>query len=214
MSFMEEVVEIAFRSLAVSGLATLMASIWSIPLAAVLTHSKSRFCRTVLDVLNAMIGVPTVLIGLLLYLLLSRTGPLGIFNLLYTPLAISFGQAILITPLLISLAAEHLGRVRESVSELALSLGATRVQMATTVIREAGPQLVSTALVAFNRAIGELGVALMVGGDIRRFTRVMTTAIALEVEKGEFELALALGGILLFITILVTVAVRAFGRVR
>ncbi|RLE72923.1 MAG: ABC transporter substrate-binding protein [Thermoprotei archaeon] len=211
---MEEVVEIAFRSLAVSGLATLMASIWSIPLAAVLTHSKSRFCRTVLDVLNAMIGVPTVLIGLLLYLLLSRTGPLGIFNLLYTPLAISFGQAILITPLLISLAAEHLGRVRESVSELALSLGATRVQMATTVIREAGPQLVSTALVAFNRAIGELGVALMVGGDIRRFTRVMTTAIALEVEKGEFELALALGGILLFITILVTVAVRAFGRVR
>jgi len=211
---MGEVVEIAFRSLAVSGLATLMASIWSIPLAAVLTHSKSRFCRTVLDVLNAMIGVPTVLIGLLLYLLLSRTGPLGIFNLLYTPLAISFGQAILITPLLISLAAEHLGRVRESVSELALSLGATRVQMTTTVIREAGPQLVSTALVAFNRAIGELGVALMVGGDIRRFTRVMTTAIALEVEKGEFELALALGGILLFITILVTVAVRAFGRVR
>ena len=206
--------EIAFRSLAVSGLATLMASIWSIPLAAVLTHSKSRFCRTVLDVLNAMIGVPTVLIGLLLYLLLSRTGPLGIFNLLYTPLAISFGQAILITPLLISLAAEHLGRVRESVSELALSLGATRVQMTTTVIREAGPQLVSTALVAFNRAIGELGVALMVGGDIRRFTRVMTTAIALEVEKGEFELALALGGILLFITILVTVAVRALGRVR
>ena len=191
-----------------------MASIWSIPLAAALTHSKSRFCRTVLDVLNATIGVPTVLIGLLLYLLLSRTGPLGIFNLLYTPLAISFGQAILITPLLISLAAEHLGRVKESVSELALSLGATRVQMATTVIREAGPQLVSTALVAFNRAIGELGVALMVGGNIRRFTRVMTTAIALEVEKGEFELALALGGILLFITILVTVAVRALGRIR
>ena len=214
MPFTEEVVEIAFRSLTVSGLATLMASIWSIPLAAALTHSKSKFCRAVLDVLNAMIGMPTVLIGLLLYLLLSRTGPLGVFNLLYTPLAISFGQAILITPLLISLAAEHLGRVRESVSELALSLGATRVQMATTVIRETGPQLVSTVLVTFNRAIGELGVALMVGGNIRKFTRVMTTAIALEVEKGEFELALALGGILLFITILVTIMVRALGRVR
>jgi len=214
LPFTEEVAEIAFRSLTVSGLATLMASIWSIPLAAALTHSKSKLCRAVLDVLNAMIGMPTVLIGLLLYLLLSRTGPLGVFNLLYTPLAISFGQAILITPLLISLAAEHLGRVRESVSELALSLGATRVQMATTVIRETGPQLVSTVLVAFNRAIGELGVALMVGGNIRKFTRVMTTAIALEVEKGEFELALALGGILLFITILVTITVRALGRVR
>lgn len=214
MPFTGEVAEIAFRSLMVSGLATLMASIWSIPLAAALTHSKSKLCRAVLDVLNAMIGMPTVLIGLLLYLLLSRTGPLGVFNLLYTPLAISFGQAILITPLLISLAAEHLGRVRESVSELALSLGATRVQMATTVIRETGPQLVSTVLVAFNRAIGELGVALMVGGNIRKFTRVMTTAIALEVEKGEFELALALGGILLFITILVTITVRALGRVR
>ena len=214
MPFTGEVAEIAFRSLMVSGLATLMASIWSIPLAAALTHSKSKLCRAVLDVLNAMIGMPTVLIGLLLYLLLSRTGPLGVFNLLYTPLAISFGQAILITPLLVSLAAEHLGRVRESVSELALSLGATRVQMATTVIRETGPQLVSTVLVAFNRAIGELGVALMVGGNIRKFTRVMTTAIALEVEKGEFELALALGGILLFITILVTIMVRALGRVR
>jgi len=214
LPFTGEVAEIAFRSLMVSGLATLMASIWSIPLAAALTHSKSKLCRAVLDVLNAMIGMPTVLIGLLLYLLLSRTGPLGVFNLLYTPLAISFGQAILITPLLVSLAAEHLGRVRESVSELALSLGATRVQMATTVIRETGPQLVSTVLVAFNRAIGELGVALMVGGNIRKFTRVMTTAIALEVEKGEFELALALGGILLFITILVTITVRALGRVR
>ena len=214
MPFTGEVAEIAFRSLMVSGLATLMASIWSIPLAAALTHSKSKLCRAVLDVLNAMIGMPTVLIGLLLYLLLSRTGPLGVFNLLYTPLAISFGQAILITPLLVSLAAEHLGRVRESVSELALSLGATRVQMATTVIRETGPQLVSTVLVTFNRAIGELGVALMVGGNIRKFTRVMTTAIALEVEKGEFELALALGGILLFITILVTITVRALGRVR
>ncbi len=210
----EEVVEITLRSLAISGVATLMASTWSIPLAAILAGARSRASRTLLGIFNAMIGLPTVLIGLLFYLLFSRVGPLGILNLLYTPLAISIGQAFLITPLLVSLAAEHLGRVRESVSELALSLGATHVQVATTVIREAGPQLLSSALVSFNRAVGELGVALLVGGNIKRLTRVMTTAIALEVEKGEFGLALTLGGILLLVNIIATLAVKALGRDR
>lgn len=208
-----EVAEIAARSLLISGLATLLAVSWSVPAAAVLASSRSRAARAVLAFLNAMIGLPTVLVGLLFYLLLSRAGPLGFLQLLYTPAAVSLGQAFLVTPLLVSLVAEHLGRVRESVTELALSLGATRLQAAATVMREAAPQILSSALVAFNRAVGELGVALLVGGNIRGLTRVMTTAIALEVEKGEFEFALTLGGVLLLVNVAVTLAVRALGRV-
>ena len=208
-----EVAEIAARSLLISGLATLLAVSWSVPAAAVLASSRSRAARAVLAFLNAMIGLPTVLVGLLFYLLLSGAGPLGFLQLLYTPAAVSLGQAFLVTPLLVSLVAEHLGRVRESVTELALSLGATRLQAAATVMREAAPQILSSALVAFNRAVGELGVALLVGGNIRGLTRVMTTAIALEVEKGEFEFALALGGVLLLVNVAVTLAVRALGRV-
>ncbi|RLE74952.1 MAG: ABC transporter substrate-binding protein [Thermoprotei archaeon] len=210
---MREVAEIAARSLLISGLATLLAVSWSVPAAAVLASSRSRAARAVLAFLNAMIGLPTVLVGLLFYLLLSGAGPLGFLQLLYTPAAVSLGQAFLVTPLLVSLVAEHLGRVRESVTELALSLGATRLQAAATVMREAAPQILSSALVAFNRAVGELGVALLVGGNIRGLTRVMTTAIALEVEKGEFEFALALGGVLLLVNVAVTLAVRALGRV-
>ncbi|HIE24336.1 MAG TPA: ABC transporter permease subunit, partial [Candidatus Korarchaeota archaeon] len=135
-------------------------------------------------------------------------------RLLYTPLAISIGQAVLITPLLVTFAYQALEREKREVWELAISLGAQSRQASTTLFRETMPKLLNASLIVFNRAIGELGVALMLGGNIKGFTRVMTTAIALEVSKGEFELALFLGGLLLVITYTITAISRLVGGER
>lgn len=208
-----EVVEILLRSLAVSGAATLLAASWSVPAALALTISDSRVSRLIQDVLSALIGVPTVVLGLFLYQILSRSGPLGFLRILYTPVAIAFGQALLVTPLIIAVAASSLAKVRERVWEVTLSLGATEHQAAVAVAREGLPQLLRGVLLSFNRAIGELGVALMVGGNIGGYTRVMTTAIALGIMKGEYELALSLGVLLLVTSTAVTIAVRVAGGV-
>ncbi|RLF06916.1 MAG: ABC transporter substrate-binding protein [Thermoprotei archaeon] len=157
-----------------------------------------------MGVFNTLIGFPTVLAGLLLYLLFSHAGPLGALNLLYTPQIIIIGQAILITPLLISLTYETFVKALSDYWELAISLGASKIQAYKLVIREVLGDVVIASLIAFARAIGELGVALLVGGNIKGFTRVLTTAIALEVEKGEFDKAMILG-LVLFATILVVV---------
>lgn len=208
---LNEVVEILVRSLALSGAATVLAAAWSVPAALALVVCESRASRLIQDILNSLVGIPTVVLGLFLYTVLSRSGPLGFLGLLYTPAAIVIGQAILITPLVVSVAASSLAKVKERVWEVALSLGATRTQAAITVAHEGLSLLVRSVLVGFNRAIGELGVALMVGGNIKNFTRVMTTAIALGVMKGEYELALALGAILLTVSAVVTIVIRVVG---
>ncbi len=203
------------RSLAISGSATLLASTWSIPLAVKLViGGDSRASRLALDLLNSLTSVPTVVIGLVMYLILSRSGPLGFLNLLYTPVAIALGQAVLVTPLITSAAAASLSGVHEVVWEMAMALGATERQAAGAMLREALPSILTVVLLGFNRALGELGIALMLGGNIRGFTRVMTTAIALEVSRGEFELALSLSGILLSLAIVVNVAIRRMGERR
>ncbi len=208
-----EVAGIVLRSLMVSGAATLLSASWSIPLALRLVlGGEGRGKRLVMDLLNSLVGIPTVVVGLILYFLLSRSGPLGQLQLLYTPLAITIGQAILITPFIASLSAEALRSVRERLWETLISLGATEGQAAATVVDEASPGLVTSILLGFSRAVGELGVALMLGGNIRGFTRVMTTAIALEVGRGEFELALALGAILVSLSFLTTLTIRALTR--
>ena len=208
-----EVAGIVLRSLMVSGAATLLSASWSIPLALRLVlGGEGRGKRLVIDLLNSLVGIPTVVVGLILYFLLSRSGPLGQLQLLYTPLAITIGQAILITPFIASLSAEALRSVRERLWETLISLGATEGQAAATVVDEASPGLVTSILLGFSRAVGELGVALMLGGNIRGFTRVMTTAIALEVGRGEFELALALGAILVSLSFLTTLTIRALTR--
>jgi len=206
-----EILEITARSLMVSGTATLLAATWSIPLAYKLSGSP-RASRMVMPVLEALVGLPTVLVGLVLYGLLSRNGPLGFLDLLYTPLAISLGEAILITPLLTSVSYRVLRRARETFGELALSLGATPAKAMQLAVQQAVPGLVAAGVMAFSRAVGELGVALLVGGNIRGETRVLTTAIALEVSKGSYETALYLGAILLVLTIGVSTAARILAR--
>lgn len=203
-----EVMEIVGRSLLVSGSATLMASGWSLLISLKLLLSKSRAAELVIDFFNTLVGVPTVVIGLLLYLLLSRSGPLGFTSILYTPTAISIGEAILATPFIVSLSISTLRRAGEELWETLIAVGASERQAAATLIRESLPGLLIAFILGFNRNVGELGIALMLGGNIKGLTRVMTTAIALEVSKGEFELALTLGGILLAITFLITSLVR------
>lgn len=208
-----EALEIAARSLAVSGTATLLSSTWSIMLAYLLARSP-RASRLLVPLLEALVGIPTVLVGLLLYLLLSSQGPLGMLRLLYTPRAIMVGQAILITPLIASVAYRVLIYSWSVYGELALSLGATEGQAARLVLSESLPGLMTAVVMGFSRALGELGVALMVGGNIRGYTRVITTAIALEVSRGEFGLAVSLGLMLVAILVLVSLTLRLLGRLR
>ena len=208
---MVNVVPIVLRSVLVSGLATLMASLWSIPIAVLLAVSKSRLAQIVLDLFNSLVSLPTVVLGLCLYMILSRSGPLGFLSLLYTPLAISIGQAVLITPLIVSVLVNSLSKIRDGVLETAFALGATRSQAYLTLLYEGLPLVTRSILVGFNRAIGELGVALMLGGNIKGYTRVMTTAIALEVVKGNFEEAISLGLFFIVIIAVLTTAIRIIG---
>ena len=206
-----ELLTIVLRSVSVSGLAVLLSSTWSIPLALRLTLTSSKLGKMVEDLVNALTSIPTVVLGLLLYMLLSRSGPLGFLGLLYTPYAIVVGQAILVTPLITSIALTGLLKVKDEVWELLISLGAGRRQVSQALVREGLHQILSSILLGFNRALGELGVALTVGGNVRGLTRVMTTAIALEVSRGEYELAVSLGLILLTVSLALTLVVRRLG---
>ena len=199
------------RSLFVSGGAAVLASTWSIPLGILLSISNGRSTKVFLSIINVLIGIPTVLLGLLLYMILSRSGPLGFLNLLYTPIAIMIGQAILITPLVISLVYEVASGEARDLIEMLKTYGADKLQIVETIIDEAKDRILGTSIIGFQRAVGELGIALMLGGNIKGLTRVFTTAIALEVQKGDFELAIQLGIILLIIDLLLIVIIRLIG---
>lgn len=199
-------VEVVVRSLYISGSATLLSTAWSMPLA-YLMASRPRL-RGLASALEALVGVPTVLVGLVLYMLLSRRGPLGFLGLLYTPQAIILGEAILVTPLVASVAYRALRSAVETHGELALSLGASEAQAMATAVREAWGGILSAVVMGFSRAIGELGVALMVGGNIKGYTRTITTSIALDVALGEFEEALTLGSFLVALLVAVSLTLR------
>jgi tungstate transport system permease protein len=190
-------IDITIRTLSVSGLATILASCWSIPLGVALGLGRFRGRTLLRGAFNALMGVPAVTIGLIFYLILSRSGPLGGFQLLYTPAAIILGQAILITPILVSLSATTVEAVDPEIKSLALTLGASETAANLTVIGESLGGIVLSISASFNRAIAELGVALMVGGNIRGATRVLTTVIALETGRGEISLGIALTALLL-----------------
>ncbi len=203
---MDEVIDIAIRSILISGTATILSSLWSFP-TTYLAIIKPRL-RFIIPFMESLSGIPTVLIGLLLYLLLSRSGPLGFLNLLYTPHAIVIGQAILVTPLIIATSFEPLKTAYEYYGELVLSLGASRKQAMFTIFRESSNMILASIAIAFSRALGELGIALMVGGNIQWETRVFSTAIALYVSMGYFDYAIRLGIILLSIEIILITVIK------
>ena len=203
---------IVLRSLYISGLATAMATLWSLPIAVVLGLKNIPGKRFIRASFNAFLGIPTVVLGLVLFLLLSRSGPLGMFGLLFTPLAISIGQAILITPIIVSFITSAIESINLELRDLARTLGSTEVQASTAILREASGGVTLAIIAGFNRAFAELGVAMMLGGNIHGLTRILTTAIALETARGEIAFSIALGIILVSIVYAVSIILNYLRR--
>ena len=192
-----EVVAVVAVSLRVSGASTLLASLMGIPLGFGIAFGSFRGKRLVITCLNTLLALPTVVIGLLVYAVISRRGILGALDLLYTQKAIIVGQTILILPVVATLTIAAISRIDQRYRKTAMTLGANRRQTAWVIFREARFGVVAAVIAAFGRVIAEVGISMMLGGNARGFTRTMTTAMALEYDKGQFDLAMALGMILL-----------------
>jgi len=209
-----EVYATIYRSFYVTGLGTLLSCTWSIPIAAVLGLYSFRGKWVVKGIFSSLIGVPTVALGLLLYLLMSHEGEFGSLHLLYTLNGIAIGQSILVTPIIVSFTANALGTADTQVKDLALTLGASGFRTDLAIMRETVWSMVLAVSAAFNRGFGELGVAMIVGGNLLGETRVLTTSIALETTLGEFDVAMAYAIILMAIVVVITLAINLVERVR
>ncbi len=208
------VIEITTRSILISGTATFLSALWGTPIGMILGLKKFRGKTILKSLFNALLGIPTVALGLILYLFFSRSGPLGFLQFLYTPAGIIIGQAILITPITVSLVTSAIESVDPEIRDLARTLGASETQASLAVLGESSSGLLLAIIASFNRAIAELGIALMIGGNIRGITRVLTTTIALETTRGEIVLAIALAIILLTIVFLVSLSINLIQRRR
>jgi tungstate transport system permease protein len=208
LSLDAELFGIIFLSLEVSGLALLIATMLGLPAGAVLGLRKFPGRGLVVSVMNTFMGLPPVVVGLFIYLLMSRRGMLGFLGLLYTPSAMIIAQTILALPIVTALCQSAIVNVDPVIRQAALTLGATPGQVTVAIIKEARYGIFSAIIAAFGRVMAEVGAILIVGGNIAGYTRVMTTTIALETDKGNFELALALGVILLAISFVVNAALH------
>ncbi len=188
-----ELLSIVGVSLKVSAISTLLASIVGVPCGFLIAYSSFYGKRLLLTCLNTLLAMPTVVIGLLVYSFISRRGVFGSLELLYTQNAIIIGQVILIIPLVTTLTIAAISRIDNRYRNTALTLGATQLQMAWVIIQEARYGICAAVIAAFGRVIAEVGISMMLGGNAKGFTRTMTTAMALEYDKGEFVLAVALG---------------------
>lgn len=214
VSFDPQVLAVVGVSLRVSLLATLLATVCGLPIGFLVATRNFRGRRAVDLVLKTLTAFPTVVVGLLTYTVLSRRGPLGALGLLYTPWAMVIGGTILATPLIAALTVAVVAGADPRVEDTALTLGASRLGAAFTVLMEMRRGVLAAIVTGFGRLISELGVALMVGGNIQGSTRTMTTAIALETSKGEFALAFALGLILLGVALAVNIGVAVLAPTR
>jgi len=204
-----DLVEIVLLSVQVSITASVLALIIGLPIGALVAVARFAGRSVVLVVMNALMGLPPVVVGLLVYLHLSRSGPLGFLGLLYTPTAMIIAQTILITPIVAALSRQLIEDLHAEYAPLFRSLCLTRLQTMRALLWDARYSLITVALAGFGRAMAEVGAVIIVGGNIDHLTRVMTTAIALETSKGELALALALGMILLVLALVVNGAVQA-----
>ena len=200
VSFDKELVSVVWVSLKVSSVSTMLAGLLGVPLGFVIAFGAFRGKQMVITCLNTLLALPTVVIGLFVYALISRRGIFGPFDLLYTQKAIILGQIILIVPLVAAFTIAAVSRIDIRYRKTAMTLGANRVQTAGVIIREARFGIVAAVIAAFGRVISEVGISMMLGGNAKGFTRTMTTAMALEYDKGEFILAIALGIILLMLS--------------
>ncbi|MEO0547548.1 MAG: ABC transporter permease, partial [Pseudomonadota bacterium] len=202
-----QLMEIALRSLQVSVTSVVIASLIGMPLGAWLAVRRFRMRRFVIAFLNALMGLPPVVVGLVVYILLSRSGPFGVLGLLFTPTAMIIAQVLIVTPLIASIAHQAMRDLWAQYHDLLISLDATRWQRIQTLVVDGRRGLLTAALAGFGRAIGEVGAIMIVGGNIDQATRVLTTAIALETSRGDFALALGLGFVLITLAVLVSLTV-------
>ena len=200
-----EVLAITLRTLGISCSSTLLAALIFIPLGSLIYFYSFTGKRVVVNLVQSLYSLPTVFVGLLVFIMFSTSGPLGHFGILFTPQVMVIGQMVLISPIITGLTMSAMSGVSQEIKDTALSLGATRFQTIGTIIWEARYATITTVLVGFGRAISEVGCALMVGGNIRGATRVLTTAMSLETSLGNIELAMALGIILISVALIVSI---------
>ena len=198
-----EVIEVVTTSLKISISSTFIASIISIPLAILIARNKFKTKKFINIILNTMLSLPTVVIGIFVYSIISRRGVLGELDLLFTPVGIIIGQVILIIPLITALIRNVIFSMDEKLYKTATSMGASRRQKFKLLISEARYGIIGALIAGFGRVLGEIGVSMMLGGNIKGVTRTITTAMSLETNKGRFAFALALGIILLSLSFLI-----------
>ena len=202
-----QLLHIVGLSLSVSALACMIATAFGLLIGAAVAVWRFPGRGAVLVVLNTLLALPSVVVGLVVYLLLSRAGPLGSWGILFTPAAMVIAQAILVTPIVAALARQTIEDAMRNHGQQLRSLGANRLECALIIAWDERLALLTLALLAFGRAVSEVGAVMMVGGNIAGVTRVMTTAIALETSKGDLPLALALGLVLLAVVLLINVVI-------
>jgi tungstate transport system permease protein len=207
LSLDSDLLEIVGLSLWVSGCAVLIAGLVGVPFGALIAISRFPGRSAIVVLMNAMMGLPPVVVGLAIYLLLSRAGPLGQFGILYTPTAMIIAQAVLVAPIVAALSRQTVEDLKAEYEDQLRVFGIGTWGMVTTLVWDARYSLLTALLAGFGRAVAEVGAVIIVGGNINHVTRVMTTTIALETSKGNLALAMALGVVLVTIATAVNAAV-------
>ena len=207
-----DLLEIVGLSLRVTVTAVLIASLIGLPLGAWLVINRFRFRRQTIAVLNALMGLPPVVVGLFVYVMLSRSGPFGVFGLLFTPTAMIIAQVIIITPLIASISHQTIRDLWAEYHDLLISLNTSRWQRITALLWDGRRALLTAMLAGFGRAIGEVGAIMIVGGNIDHSTRVLTTSIALETGKGNFAFAMGLGFVLIALAVTINLLMHSLSR--
>jgi len=212
LSMDDALISIVVLSLQVSLMAVFIASLIALPLGAALALWRFPGRNVVIIALNALMGLPPVVAGLCVYLLLSRAGPLGEWGLLFTPTAMVIAQVVLVLPIIAALTRQHVEALHSEYAEQLNSLGLTRQRMIPTLLWDARFALLTVILAGFGRASAEVGAVMIVGGNIDGVTRVMTTSIVLETSKGNLPMALGLGIILLALVTMINAIAHAIGE--
>ncbi|UCG70440.1 MAG: ABC transporter permease [Thermoplasmata archaeon] len=208
----ERLIGITLLTLYVAGCSTIISSLIGIPIGTYLGLRKTRFALLIKVFTHTLYGLPPVIAGLLVFILLSRAGPLGEFGILFTPTAMIFAQVILVTPLIIGLSASAIGSIPNVTVDTARTLGAKGFTLLKTLIVESRIGMFTAVMVGFGRAISEVGAVIIVGGNIKWHTQVLTTAIVDETQKGNFDFALVLGGILITLALITSIILTIFQR--
>ena len=207
-----DLLEITLRSLQVSVSALIIACMIALPFGTWLAINRFRHRRSAIAILNALMGLPPVVVGLIVYVFLSRSGPFGVLGLLFTPWAMIIAQVIIIAPLIASVAHQSIRDLWAEYHDLLISLNTSKSQRIKTLLWDGRRALLTASLAGFGRAIGEVGAIMIVGGNIEHVTRVLTTAIALETGKGDFALALALGFVLIALAMVINLLIHHLTR--